>query len=329
MNERIKPVVMKMLVLNRHFYGENWDVVTSEGSIYNDNLDKIIESLNFENNELTFNFIFKYDSIKVENNENKSIIIYDVFVRIKIEFFNGKLNISNPSIARTTFTPEQHISGYIWSHVKQTDVTYNGKFNTTCFGEGQLKTIITKVNTVDTNFNIYDANDNIIMSKFSKIYASLILSIEPHIAYESLEGGPHIRMAHVNNKNKKDDINKITIKNFNYVYKLLESIPKELIKVIYDGINYSIDMSLIENWLLPRLSSGYKVTRDDNRYYFVRNMTDYKLLNVESILKFKNEIIPLKLINVKTKNNNERINPNIMDLLKLILMSNLSTIINK
>lgn len=89
--------------------------------------------------------------LTVTNENNKSIVIHDLYAKIEIQF-NGRIPYENIGfrLNRATYTKEQFLSDYMFSHIKGIPKGNLNSFLSPCLGTGPLK------GTISTLKNDYD-----------------------------------------------------------------------------------------------------------------------------------------------------------------------------
>lgn len=130
-----------------------------------------------------YNIIVYFPVVTVTNEHNKSIVIYDLFAKVKIKpdgwHINGKFQL-----LRSTYTKPQAVVGYTHSHIP--DWTSLGNWGDPCLGRGPLN------NTIDTLSR--DAFEFEEMKSFWELFCR---ELDDYTQVESIAGIPYIRMSHV------------------------------------------------------------------------------------------------------------------------------------
>lgn len=160
---------------------------------------------------------FPKETISNANGQNHTI--YDLY--IKVEFVGSR--IVDMRIIRTSFTLAELHSGYSHSHSPSMPHVHTGatictytRERSCCLGTGPLSQLVG--NTVDSN-----------------VLMSLCIYIEKWVRWESLEGGPYIKMEKIGNIGLEDSSLPGTLSSLKA---LLEScyIPESLIQ----NLNWSV-----------------------------------------------------------------------------------------
>lgn len=138
-------------------------------------------------------FLIEFPEIEIINRNNARHTLLDVFVCLSFtidtnEEGDPQFLAHSIGLTRATLTKSEADAGYYHSHVPsrrphQTECFHLGQF---CLGTGDFP------NTFNTLVSEVYHSDNFML---------FILSIESFVAYESLEGGPHIRMSSIGTGN--------------------------------------------------------------------------------------------------------------------------------
>lgn len=123
----------------------------------------------------TFYIIIKFPEVTVKNENNNSVKIYDLFVKVPVTL-NG-LSGGGFTMLRTTYPIEQWVSDYCHSHVSGTPL----EFRAPCLGTGPIKRTI---NTLRLN---YDVN----------IWGLYAYELSKYVTVESLSGTPYRRLENI------------------------------------------------------------------------------------------------------------------------------------
>lgn len=101
----------------------------------------------------TYNKIFvKWDTVKVTNEYDESITIKDLYAKIEIRSSDGTMTSEGVMLTRRTYTQEQWNNGYSHSHLPRfISRTYRGEFNSPCLGSGP---ILTTSQSLKSEFNL-------------------------------------------------------------------------------------------------------------------------------------------------------------------------------
>lgn len=116
-----------------------------------------------------------FPKVTVSNEKNKSVVIYDLFVRLDL-YTNGCLTEDGLRMMRTTYTKTQWLAGYSHSHLPR--IGNQPVWQEPCFGSGPIR------NTLNLLVAQYDYDR----------WGLLMFEIEKFVRTESLRGGPYIRL---------------------------------------------------------------------------------------------------------------------------------------
>lgn len=133
--------------------------------------------------------IIKVDKVRIHNEKQEFIDIYDLFIEIPIRR-NGGANY--PRYKRSTFTKAQLSSRYIHSHCPRLDTSHPAAWKNVCTGSGPINDTIARMSI---NPTIED-------------WMGFIAELNQIIRIESIEGGPYIQL-----KNVAGGLKKITKAN--------------------------------------------------------------------------------------------------------------------
>ena len=176
-----------------------------------------------------------YPSVTVTNEFGKSIIIKDLYIKIKLTL-NGQLK-NYFTLNRAEYSSIQFESNYLHSHVSNIprhDFTY---FQSSCLGYGPIKATMDNLN--------YACNED--------IWRLFCVELDKYVHTESLEGGPYKRLENVGkgssggyklnivNKLNKTVFYKGIIKKF-----LIDYINEGLLKFNYKNNSFSLGMNKID-----------------------------------------------------------------------------------
>lgn len=94
----------------------------------------------------------KWDTVKVTNEYDESITIKDLYAKISIRSNKAIMTYEGVMLTRRTYTQEQWISGYSHSHLPRfNSITWKGDFGYPCLGSGPL---VATLSTLKREFNL-------------------------------------------------------------------------------------------------------------------------------------------------------------------------------
>ena len=192
-----------------------------------------------------------FPKVTVTNEYNKSIEIYDVYVRQQIK--GDGTTLYKPQLTRSTLTRNQFISGYVHSHVHSC-IQAIPKFNGICTGSGPINSTISSL-TVS-----YDEG----------LWRLFCVELNSLISVESVAGTPYISLESVTNKfESMRDFYMNTVytassrpMTYAHSYKFIDHkgfikylLTNDIIPFNYANGQYGIGVSFIE--LMVRISNAF------------------------------------------------------------------------
>ena len=262
-----KQIAQDVVKILQHIYPDKWDIQETAGGAYY--------------------IVIYFPKIDVTSEANAVETIYDVYFRFKISIYTANtISIENLGITKSTYTYSQYKSGYLWSHTPS--VSKNNQtieFSKLCLGES----------------NIRDAKKTLNNEKWKKSYFGLFLmSIKSYLEWESIQGGPYIKISTINNKNYNIKDYKHTMDDNAMILRLLKTLPSNLIKFKFTGSNhYDINIEGIEKILVKRLPAKFRVVYDLNGKAFIPTGNIRPEININMIksnVMFKGVPLQLKVI---------------------------------
>lgn len=227
----------------------------------------------------------RYENITIKNSESKSHKIPELYVKFHV----GPTNIYSIQGAKLKYTREEYESGYKHSHLSSgTSIGY-GNF---CTGHGEIN-----------DFN--GGGSNIYLP--SELNAELFFNVlDGYVEWESIEGGPHIRMSTIRKSGK-------TISNTEI--KLPEKLPIKSDYIDFKVVNGEIDVNI--KWAKEQLEPNcYEL---NGSYYALdadMNAESSWGRNIEKgstgSIRFKGENHRLKIVSneeTKTKEYEKSVHP--------------------
>ena len=143
--------------------------------------------------------VIHFPSFIVTNSSHEHITVKDFFFRMIFTIDGSRFIINEFSGSRTTFSYADHTSNYRWSHLsRKGDSSYPPVFTSFCFGDGDIPLLRNQFNQTPDRSprNVSTESAKIAVTR-EQIFRLLLLNIESYLKWESLEGGPHHRMADV------------------------------------------------------------------------------------------------------------------------------------
>lgn len=239
-----------------------------------------------------------FPEVTVTNENNKSEIIYDVYIKVPITI-EGTLG-GQFKLCRSTLTTNQYKCGYMFSHTQVISNDRIPDFKECCLGSGPIReTISNLMGTFDEDF-----------------WLLFCVELESYLRVESLSGGPYIRLEQINSnsRNKKVENNFPNSINTSILAKLINrnGVDSQNTR-IYNMINGFIQ-HIIQNKVLTfsYINGGYTIGHSyvDARVIMSNAFIDYiNTLNLENYVQVP--VLYSKKIIVKgiVKNNAIEISP--------------------
>ena len=332
-SELFKNYISLVSLFNQQFNKENVEckLLFDENSLIqsldvNLTIEENIES--FANAEMFKTQITIYFPGKtiITNEREESHEIYDVFIRFNTTIGGLLLPNCNSQItlARTTFTDKELLTGYVHSHSSK--IYRNEKiidFRKCCLGSGPL------FHTCNSLTTFFDINE----------WLGFCAELKTYIQVESIKGGPYARIKYIKNVEYQTRFVDYKIKQLNndlqlqsnimrsfYLYfKDLNNIDvylkiKNILDCLYhiNGNFYTFDSfdSLDSKYVLKVSKTLYENNFDEHAFVegkynsseniillkdnedYVNNLEDFD--DYHETLLFKNEEIPLKIIKTIT-----------------------------
>lgn len=256
------------------FDGESWfyiddivilEKVTNIPQLNKESIEKILSIVFNDNWEVTPDRIRIYfPEVIIKNSLNSSHKIKDLFVEIAL---NNNYNIYSRDLYgfRTTVSEIENQKNYLHSHLHSGRVINTERF---CLGDGTIVDLIEML--IDKN--IFEKEE---------IFELFLEEIKTYVAWESLEGGPYVRMEALNSTYYfTKDISDLSYSDYQEKF-------NNLIKDIEIPIDFSFDPKTIE----------------DFHNLIVINKREYEKKIVEKII---NNPTDDNVIFLATKNNNTR-----------------------
>lgn len=250
-------------------------------------------------------FIIHFPQITITNNRKQNRTLSDIFIKFVVEptmnpFFSCIKGL------RTTISPIEYSAKYIHSHLPAKDWSIL-RWDNFCLGSGDIS------NSRSLLCAEYDPD----------ILNLMFLQAETYLSWESLEGGPHILMESVINRdfsypNMTSD-NKITI--YNYIIRMFKVGIRPDIDWKFANGKYSIiDNEKFEEFFRRFIFDNYRsyfIHKDEQGNYFTESTLDSGIINevtMDKWIPFRGKKIPLKVVGEIKKATTDRtfyINPQI------------------
>lgn len=339
-NIKYSEKALEVYEIIKHYFGEEFvDIVPSINSIMyllnnpsdvaND--DTILEDITHENiNDcgIIYNsdIIIYYPTCVITNENYKSHLMRDLFIKIRIDEY-GKL-LNDFKIIRSTYTDLEYLSGYCHSHRCSINDDTIFDWRDTCLGNGPIRR---------TELSLFNEFDNITWMLFCR-------ELDLYIHTESLKGIPYIYIKDIHkssnyitnyteydiNYSTEHDINYSTInvigkvlwnKYINhYINNFIKSIPtiftestvtlgltiedfaikfsNDLIEFLYQHK----DECDFENCIISLFKK--KIYKNGKLYGLQNGDVRYNTIVNKNVTYFKNNIFKLNILTENEENNN-------------------------
>ncbi len=268
----------KQIVLLEEIYPNQWDIYVSveRNNYKNKDYSKYrTESITIQ--EIQFYPIIHFENILIKNTLNQEIAIKSIYVMIRsrVDYeHNYKYFVQEIDGTRDIVSYNEYSHNYVHSHLKSH--SYKGKaidFTKFCLGDGEIGMMFVKLSQ--------EFNDG--------FYKTLLFHLDGYLRWESLEGGPYVRIENLFLINKNDGIPHIPLNKVGEETKLI-LISKRTNQInldwkIKDGKLIVIDNEKLEDFCLrygQRKDSYSRLTINDrfiDIIYFKDNNGKYHALN--------------------------------------------------
>ena len=163
------------------------EMITSLNSIYKDRWSfRFLDLYTFPQ------ILIYFPEFTIKNSSGDTHKILDLYVVLKPVLCSNGPNFGNSIYGfRTTLTDKEYSSGYIHSHISSIDVYFehfslnNYVYKSFCLGSSEVIDIMQILN----NSSSFDKN----------MFELLLLTLDTYVKWESLEGGPYIKMSSISN----------------------------------------------------------------------------------------------------------------------------------
>ena len=232
-----------------------------------------------------FALLVWFPEVRITNENNKSINVKDLYVKIFIDIhgqLSGKFYIN-----RATYTHAQLRCGYIHSHVPRLDTLNPALFRTPCTGEGPINNTISSLNTV------YDID----------LWQLFCSELEDYVKTESIEGVPYRRLESLGGEIIGGNSNSFFYVMFNNEawYRLSDDVPiidvrhefildfvryllkSKVLPMEYSNGTYSIGMSPVQATILVSNKFIEWFNKENNIYR--KSITEENLISYEVLTR--------------------------------------------
>lgn len=182
----------------------------------------------------TSSILIRFPEVTVTNENDKSIDIKDLFVKIAVK---GNRMRGSFKMIRTTYNVTQWLSNYSHSHIPRISHTEVPEWQFPCLGSGPLNSTIEELKAV------YDKD-------FLELFC---LELSKYVTVESLAGVPYIKLETVGANNARSELPATyrgTINRLSFVTDFIKYFVKNTsIKFSYVNGNYALGEPLLDFWI--------------------------------------------------------------------------------
>lgn len=277
-SERLTQLENSRLI-NPVFYEKALELYKVANEVYTGNCDLHIFPSKIDGArflEYAFAIVIKFPEITIKNSAGGLEVMNDFFFAIELKMSDGLISIEKVMGERFTFSYLHAVSGYKFSHLSGgCDFSTPPRFTHFCFGDGDIPLLMTKFNNV--------------VPRDLGIFRLFLFNIETYLSWESLEGGPYIRMSNIHNQStlyNPNDVNSSYIQS--YYSNLTRYIGRLDCDIVIKNGNYLIsDNSKFNDSLVNIILNDYGSS--DRKKLLFRKGIDGQLYQVDS--KRKNIIM--------------------------------------
>tara|TARA_R110001592_G_scaffold124249_1_gene332990 strand:+ start:9017 stop:10459 length:1443 start_codon:yes stop_codon:yes gene_type:complete len=235
-------------------FGHNWDIQED-----------------FENSKYNMSLILRFPEITIKNGRAGKKTLYDLY--IKVEFDENLTVTSRMQGRRGAITYSEYISGYRHSHLPSSSCSSEDMENMCgwkdfCLGNSEMSAIqrdwqVDRTSSAGEPFNIIQ-------------FELFMYQIEAYASWESLGGGPYIRMENVHNY---EGVTKIHNRILNNIYGNEIKNLKEF-KVSFDNSKnrFIVDLEELEAILTKMDISVDRVQKTRDGSYIYSNNASLQLI---------------------------------------------------
>jgi len=258
------------------------EIKKSLTEIFEDNWD-IQED--FENSKYNMSLILRFPEVTIRNGRRGKRVLYDLFVRLK---FNEKLVLTEGMHGRRgAVTYSEYKTGYRHSHLPSSsshteNISSICDWRQFCLGSSEIAAI-QRDWKIDRDSSIGEAFDIIQFELF-------MYQIQAYVSWESLGGGPHIRMENVTSHEGITTIRDYDLERsyrlVNFLRSFKTSFDKDKNKFIVDKEDLEAQLTKLEvGTLIQKTGDGKYIYSDQESSTNIINNIEAenkKLLDSES-----------------------------------------------
>jgi hypothetical protein len=235
-------------------FGDNWDIQED-----------------FENHNYNMSLILRFPEVTIRNGRRGERVLYDLFVRLK---FNEKLVLTESMHGRRgAVTYSEYKTGYRHSHLPSSsshtqDISSICDWKQFCLGSSEIAAI-QRDWKIDRDSSVGEAFDIIQFELF-------MYQIQAYVSWESLGGGPHIRMENVT---RHEGITTIRDYDLERSYRSVYSLRSFKTSFDKDKNKFIVDKEDLETQL-TKLQVGTLIQKTgDGKYIYSDQESSTNLIN--------------------------------------------------
>lgn len=269
-------------LLKKKLYNDNKDILEIFEEVYSNQFD-----YNFDNGQL--NCLIHFPEITITNSERMSHKIVDLYIKIS---FRSNKTINDIKGTRATVTLAERAVNYKHSHMSSSGSFW--AWLSCCLGASE-----------------FAQTYSLLCNQFNKDNLTRFLyQLPEYLSWESLEGGPYIKMSNINaNNNIPGSVNQVLIDNtYKKLLAQINNIPvkinKELIDVFQIEANEQLEQLILPvagNAICNKIGNNYVLSGTQNN----NQLNDYnrEVANI-TMFKFKGKDIKPQVIPSTDDNKN-------------------------
>lgn len=178
-----------------------------------------------------------FPQVRVTNENDRFHDIYELYVKVSIDSLGQMTGF--PALNRAEYTLEELNEDYMHSHVYQIPVRDITEFQNPCFGNGPIRTTISRLST---DFN-------------PELWTLFCLELQKFVETESISGGPYHYLEHLGGLGEKEDMPStaaFTPPSFRIQARAIFSsfseylLKQRKLKFSYTAYGYTLGMSLLD-----------------------------------------------------------------------------------
>jgi len=260
--------------------------------------------------KMNINIIIKFDIIEISNSTGLKKVLQDLYVKLPIRVNNNHIDIDSLQGTRGKLNFFERKAKYLHSHLSSLNASQHQDFKNFCQGSGGLPEALSMVNAGFTN----------------NLFKLLLFQIDTYVRWESLEGGPHIRMKGVVPYNIERKLN-IESSDLEILFKTVDDhiCTNDFDIIIEDG-NYIIENKNIEQRLVSQLSKKFLVTKSSNgtEYPIIGTTVAHKFKKLYTNIIWNNEELKqIEFVDAISANDTKYISSIVLKIIKEYLQSKL------